>query len=373
MTETESRAEAQVGPSHGRADAANGHLRDLVQRWAARLRGQCPRVAFADGDDHRVVRAARWLASHTPVHPVLVTSGDTGADASDGVERWPVPDLSGDAEVTRALQVRAGGSDRSPAELMAATDDPVYLSTALVAAGRADACVAGATRPTGDVIRAALSVVGLAADVSTVSSSFLLVLPDGRRLAYGDCAVLPAPDSHQLAQVAVATARTYRELVGEHPRIAMLSFSTMGSAEHPEVETVRTATRIARDLQPGLCVDGELQLDAALMESVGRSKAAGSPVAGRANVLVFPNLSAGNIGYKITERLAGAAAIGPILQGLAAPVNDLSRGCSTNDAIAVALLSALQAQAGPRTSGSPMGADGRVRTTGERSPAGRPG
>src|SRR5262245_47264872 len=349
MTETGNRVEAQAAPSLGGDEAADAHLRDLVQRWVADLRGHRPRVAFADGDDERVVRAARWLASQTPVRPVLVTSAEPDVESSDDVDRWSARDLSADADVVGALRVRAGGPARSPAELADVTRDAVYLSTALVAAGRADACVAGATRPTGDVIRAALSVVGLATDVSTVSSSFLLVLPDGRRLAYGDCAVLPAPDSRELAQVAVATARTYRELVGDDPRIAMLSFSTMGSAEHPEVETVRTATRIARDLQPGLCVDGELQFDAALLESVGRSKAAGSPVAGRANVLVFPNLSAGNIGYKITERLAGAAAIGPILQGLAAPVNDLSRGCSTNDVIAVALLSALQAQAGVDT------------------------
>jgi len=360
MAETGKRAQTQVLTAPGRDEAAHGHLRDLVQGWVAELHGHRPRVVFADGDDERVVRAARWLASQTPVRPVLVTSAEPGGTPSDGVERWSVGDLSADPGVVGALQARANGPTRSPAELAAASCDPVYLSTALVASGRADACVAGATRPTGDVIRAALTVVGLAADVSTVSSSFLLVLPDGRRLAYGDCAVLPMPDSRELAQVAVATARTYRELVGGHPRIAMLSFSTMGSAEHPEVETVRTATRIARDLQPGLCVDGELQFDAAMLESVGRSKAAGSPVAGRANVLVFPNLSAGNIGYKITERLAGAAAIGPILQGLAAPVNDLSRGCSANDAIAVALLSALQAQAGTQVSGHRSLVDGPV-------------
>lgn len=339
---------APAGSSSGssRADAANVHLRDLVRQWVHDLRGQPARVSFADGDDDRVVRAARWLAAHTPVRPVLVTStvGDAAPTDGDGVERWRVTDLRADPEVVRVLGRRAGGTPRSPDELARLSVDPVYLATALVAAGQVDACVAGATRPTGDVIRAALSVVGLAVDVSTVSSSFLLVLPDGRHFAYGDCAVLPAPNARELAQVAVATGRTFRELVGDDPRIAMLSFSTMGSAEHPEVETVRAATRIARDLQPGLCVDGELQFDAALLESVGRSKAAGSQVAGRANVLVFPNLSAGNIGYKITERLAGAAAIGPILQGLAAPVNDLSRGCSTNDAIAVALLSALQAQ-----------------------------
>jgi phosphotransacetylase len=348
-----------------RGDAVAGHLRNLLQRWVRRLQGARPRVAFADGHDERVVRAASWLAAHTPVRPVLVTPEETdrAVVGQHALEQWPVPELAADPDVLAALRVRAGGAPRGAAELDALTTDPVYLATALVAAGRADACVAGATRPTGEVIRAGLTVVGLAPDVSTVSSSFLLVLPDGRRLAYGDCAVLPAPDARQLAQVAVATARTYRELVGDHPRIAMLSFSTMGSARHPEVETVRTATRIARDLQPGLCVDGELQFDAALLESVGRTKAAGSPVAGRANVLVFPNLSAGNIGYKITERLAGAAAIGPILQGLAAPVNDLSRGCSADDVVAVALLSALQACAGGPDARSKRLVDGSAATT----------
>lgn len=339
------------------------HFRDQVLRWSCQLSGHRPRVVFADGDDARVASAAGWLAANTPVRPVLLTSGDQpapeGVDLPD-VERWSVDDLAADAGVLDAVRVRANGAPREQADVQRLVRDPVYVGAALVSSGRADACVAGATRPTGDVIRAGLSVIGLAPTVSTVSSSFVLVLPDGRRLAYGDCAVLPAPDEQQLAQVAVATARTYRELIGEEPVVAMLSFSTMGSAEHPEVDTVRAATRIAQDLQPDLCIDGELQFDAAMIESVARSKAAGSPVAGRANVLVFPNLSAGNIGYKITERLAGAAAVGPILQGLDAPMNDLSRGCSSRDVIAVALLSAVQA----------MHADGRDR--GRRPRSGRP-
>jgi phosphotransacetylase len=334
----------------GVSDVGATHFRDQVLRWSTRLSGRPVRVVLADGDDPRVREAAGWLAENTPVRPVLLTALPRGApvadevvDGSGDVERWSTADLRAEAELVEALRTRATGKRRDAAELARVVEDPVYLGAALVASGRADACVAGATRPTGDVIRAGLSVIGLAPGVSTVSSSFVLVLPDGRRLAYGDCAVLPAPDESQLAQVAVSTARTYRELVGDEPVVAMLSFSTMGSAEHPDVDLVRAATRLARERDPDLCVDGELQFDAAMLESVGKAKAPGSPVAGRANVLVFPNLAAGNIGYKITERLAGAAAVGPILQGLAAPMNDLSRGCSSRDVVAVSLLSAIQA------------------------------
>jgi len=342
---------ARSGPGTGvpGRDTVGSHVRDQVLRWSVQLAGHRPRVVFADGDDPRVVAAAGWLAENTSIRPTLLTGGPDGA--GNGVDRWSMDRLAGDPEVRDALLLRANGVRRDPAEADALAEDPVYASAALVACGRADAAVAGATRPTGDVIRAGISVIGLSPGVSTISSSFVLVLQDGRRLAYGDCAVLPAPDEEQLAQVAVATARTFRELVDEDPVVAMLSFSTMGSAEHPEVDTVRAATGLARALEPDLCIDGELQFDAALLESVGSSKAAGSPVAGRANVLVFPNLSAGNIGYKITERLAGAAAIGPVLQGLAAPMNDLSRGCSDRDAIAVALLSAVQAVHADRAAG----------------------
>jgi phosphotransacetylase len=344
---------ARSGPGTGvpGRDTVGSHVRDQVLRWSVQLAGHRPRVVFADGDDPRVVAAAGWLAENTSVRPTLLTGGPDAEGAENGVDRWSMARLAGDPEVRDALRLRANGVRRDPDEADRLAEDPVYVSAALVACGCADAAVAGATRPTGDVIRAGISVIGLSPGVSTISSSFVLVLQDGRRLAYGDCAVLPAPDEEQLAQVAVATARTFRELVDEDPVVAMLSFSTMGSAEHPEVDTVRAATGLARALEPDLCIDGELQFDAALLESVGSSKAAGSPVAGRANVLVFPNLSAGNIGYKITERLAGAAAIGPVLQGLAAPMNDLSRGCSDRDAIAVALLSAVQAVHADRAAG----------------------
>lgn len=316
---------------------------DQARSWIDVLAGHRPRVLLADGDDERVIEAARWLGEHSPVEPVLVrTSAASSAGGAQGIAIALTSALRQDPGVHERLSRRPDGVARPTAELEQMAKDPLYVCAAHVAAGRSDACVAGATRPTGDVIRAAIKVIGLEAGVSTVSSSFLMLLRDGRRLAFGDCAVLPRPDERQLADVAVATARTYRELTGEEPVVAMLSFSTKGSAQHDEIELVRSATSRARQVDPALRIDGELQFDAAMVESVARAKASGSAVAGRANVLIFPNLAAGNIGYKITERLAGAMAVGPILQGLAAPMNDLSRGCSSDDVVAMALLSAVQ-------------------------------
>lgn len=313
----------------------------LYQQWVKALQDRAPRVALADGDDPRAIEAAGWLRTHTSVRPVLLTSSD-GSLPSD-VEVVNTSEIAHDEGVLEVMRRKPDGTLRPDEDFDKLRRDPLSLSTSFVAAGHADACVAGAARPTADVIRAGLKTIGLKSGVSSVSSCFLIVLPDGRRLAYGDCAVLPEPDVDQLADVAIATADTFAGLTGEEPAVAMLSFSTLGSAAHPEVDKVRAATTAVRSRRPDLCVDGELQFDAAIMESVGRSKAGGSPVAGRANVLVFPNLAAGNIGYKITERLGGAAAIGPILQGLRAPLNDLSRGCSSVDIAAVALVSALQA------------------------------
>lgn len=334
------------------ADGMAGAGGSMLERWCARLDG-APRVVLAEGDDPRVRRAADLLAD-LGVVPVLVVGEDRDDRPSLGsrVERVPVAALSAGpaGDLVREAGERRGWSEGLVGD-RAAT--PAYLSAALVALGLADACVAGSTAPTGDVIRAGLHMIGLRPGVATLSSSFLLLLPDGRSMAFGDCAVVPQPDAGQLADIAVSTADTFATLTGEDPAVAMLSFSTLGSADHETVRRVREATALARSRAPRLVIDGEMQFDAALVSSVAAQKAAGSAVAGHANVFVFPDLNAGNIGYKIAQRLGGAQAFGPILQGLRAPMNDLSRGCDVTDVVNVAVISALQAQSRAAVSPQP--------------------
>lgn len=235
----------------------------------------------------------------------------------------------------------------TPDEAAALAEDPLYLACLMIKNGDADGEIAGAQNTTGNVLRPALQIIKTAPGISCVSGAFLMFLKDKSYgddgvMVFADCAVMPNPTAPELAQIAVATAQTARSIVGVEPRIAMLSFSTKGSASHEMVDKVTEATRLAHEMEPALKLDGELQADAALVASVAAQKAPGSPVAGKANVLVFPSLEVGNIAYKLVQRLAGAEAVGPILQGMAAPVNDLSRGCSVDDIYKMVAIAANQ-------------------------------
>jgi phosphate acetyltransferase len=227
-------------------------------------------------------------------------------------------------------------------------EDPLYLGVLMIKNGDADGEVSGADHATGDVLRPAFHYVKTAPGISVVSGAFIMILPDKTFgddgiLIFADGAVHPNPNEKELAEIAVATAHTARAIAGIEPRIAMLSFSTKGSAKHEMVDKVVNATRIAKEMAPDLLIDGELQADAALVEAIGRSKAPGSKIAGKANVLIFPDLNVGNVAYKLVQRLAHAEAIGPVLQGMAAPINDLSRGCSVSDIVSMIAITANQA------------------------------
>lgn len=326
-------------------------MAELLDRLRRRAREQRAAIVLPEGDDVRVLAAAAEAAADGWCRPAVVGSPERVAAlaAEHGiVPAVPVLDPQADEDqpaLAAYLGRRLAAKARPPAEIAALAREPLHYACLLVATGRADGAVMGARATTADTLRAALRCVGPRPGLKTVSSCFLMVRSDGRGLIYSDCGVVPEPEPRQLADIATAAAQSCRDLLGEEPRVALLSFSTLGSAEHPLVDRVRAAVAELEARGVDFAFDGELQADAALVPEVARRKAPESAVAGRANVLVFPNLDAGNIAYKLSERLAGARAVGPLLQGLARPVHDLSRGCSTTDVLDAMAVAALQRSA----------------------------
>ena len=329
----------------------------FLERIKTKAASDRKRIVFPEGTEERTIKAADIILGEGFADIILLGNPvEIEAQANKyglrNIARAEIVDPENNSNrekyIELMLQIRASkGLTREQAEKL--IKDPLYFGTLMVKAGDADGELAGALNATGDVLRPAFQYVKTIPGVKVVSGAILMFIPDTQfgengLMVFADVAVHPDPTAEELAQIAVMTGCTTRTIAGFEPRIAMLSFSTKGSARHEMVDKVVEATRLTKEMDPTLAIDGELQADAAIIPGIGAQKAPGSPIAGKANVLIFPTLEVGNIGYKLVQRMAHAEAIGPILQGMAAPINDLSRGCSVSDIVAMTAITACQAQ-----------------------------
>lgn len=327
-------------------------LEDIMQRAKNNLQ----RIVLPEGTEIRTLKAADFILKEKAAKLILIGNKDeikqlaaennlTHIDQAQIIDPETHADMSKYADLLYEIRKSKGMTPEQAKDL---AKDPLYLACLMIKNGDADGELAGARNTTGNVLRPAFQIVKTKPGIKIVSGALLMFTPasqygEGGLFVFADCAVNPNPSADELAQIAVSTADTARVIAGFEPRVAMLSFSSKGSAQHELVDKVVEATRIAKEMAPEIQLDGELQADAALVPAIGQSKAPGSTVAGHANVLVFPDLQSGNISYKLVERLSGAQAIGPVLQGIAAPINDLSRGCSVEDIIRMITITANQA------------------------------
>jgi len=320
---------------------------NLLETCMERCKKNPKRIVFADANDVRVMQAARYLVDEKIAEPILIGGPMNLRDEADRYKVSTRGFLIMQPSQGKDLQKYAGllyderkhkGLSIKDAEQL--IQDNLYYGAMLVRNNAADICIAGNLSLTADVLRSAIKVIGLPQRIKTVSSFFIMISPDVKNVyAFADGGVIPEPSSEQLSDIAITTEQNYKNITGNEPKAVMLSFSTKGSADHPSIKRIQEATAICQSKDPDLIVDGEMQFDAAIDPKVGRRKAAGSPVQGEANVFIFPSLEAGNIGYKIAERLGGYSALGPFIQGLKNPMHDLSRGCSTEDIINSVILS----------------------------------